>query len=102
MKLRAGECLQCGKCCITYYIYGSMPIWEKIWARYQLWKAGKVLNRENSKCSHLHFRRGTSICLHYDKRPDFCRKYPDTTRLIKGCGYKWVNVKESKGGKHGI
>ena len=92
-KYRIGECLRCGRCCQTKYIYGAMNIFAKINLRFKLWRNKQKFDI-NTQCQHLRFRRGKAICKHYKTRPAHCNKYPEDHKLIEGCGYRIINQKE--------
>ena len=68
MKIRVGECNQCGACCDNE-------------------RARAVMNRLSASgipytvaphfpCYHSHFEDGKCVCEIYNHRPQFCRGFP--------------------------
>ena len=82
-----GACLRCGKCCEADNLLKGLTWFEKfILASHKGIKIFRKL--KGFKCPHLRIRRHKAICKIYDKRPEFCKKYPaDRTELIEGCGF---------------
>jgi Fe-S-cluster containining protein len=100
---RAGECHQCGKCCTNIYlVHGdktidSLALFEDLKGQnpeYAYFKP--VVKAEDGElafqCQHL---QADNTCGIYDKRPDFCRRYPSEHTLLmggklaEGCGYQF-------------
>jgi len=83
---RKGACKRCGKCCQTYYTYGSMKPIEKIIVRIKVFLKGGRIDLKD-KCRYLYFKKGKAICKNYASRPGFCKDFPDVPTNIDGCGY---------------
>ena len=84
---RKGACKRCGKCCQAKFLLNSMNWVEKIIVRIAVILKGKKLDKNTSKCKSLYFKKGKAICKRYDRRPNFCKAFPDAPTNIDGCGF---------------
>lgn len=80
---RIGKCLRCGKCCKLLTLTESDINLKRL--------VEKLGIKKEIKCSHLGYVKGVFVCGIYDRRPDFCRRYPESPEdLIPGCGFRFV------------
>jgi len=85
---RIGWCRRCGRCCQGKYLFESLTILEKLFLRIFLRKKYKFLGK--SGCPYLRYVGKLANCMQYNKRPEFCRKYPAVRGdLIKECGFNF-------------
>lgn len=103
---RSGSCNQCGKCCSNIYlVYGqktidSLEMFEEVKLHNPEYEYFKPIVREDDglvfQCKHL---QADNSCGIYDRRPNFCRKYPSEHSLLmggklaEGCGYRFRLLK---------
>lgn len=89
INIRKGHCQRCGKCCESKTLLGDMSLCEKIF----LWIYLRLIKKVKYKdinCPYLIFINGFAICKQYEKRPWFCKEYPNIKQdLIKNCGYRF-------------
>jgi Fe-S-cluster containining protein len=91
---RSGQCLQCGKCCQTKYLWTTFNPLKKLTTIIKCWIYGKKFDI-NSKCAFLRMHGQRSHCINYKCRPEYCRAYPgEKGELIEGCGYKIFTKEE--------
>ncbi len=104
---RGGECHQCGKCCTNIQLvhgdqtidtlvqYEELKLTNPEYAYFRplvLASAPEQGESLSFECMNL---QADNTCGIYDKRPDFCRRYPSEhtmlmgAKLAEGCGYRF-------------
>ncbi|MFA6971407.1 MAG: YkgJ family cysteine cluster protein [Gallionella sp.] len=92
--LRIGECKRCGRCCKADFLLKACNVWEKIILWFMLRSKGaKMDNLKGFTCPHLAEADGKHVCLTYEHRPEFCKKFPASPRdlIDEDCGFRFVD-----------
>ena len=87
MKVRVGECSQCGKCCDNERAKIVMDRLSALGIPYRV--------APHYPCYHSHYEDGKSICDIYDERPEFCRQFPMSEEDLLDyleCSYRFIEV----------
>ena len=86
---RIGQCKRCGRCCQVKTLWKGLNRKTKIF----LCILRPKLIFTKGRCDHLKFENGMAKCEIYDKRPLFCRLFPDEPADLVDdrCGYKFIS-----------
>ena len=103
---RAGNCLDCGKCCKKIYVQTHRHViqdekeFERLKLLHRFYNYLTVVDKDDTglvfSCSNLD--EETSLCKIHKDRPGICRRYPQEElfkmggELSEGCGYKMLPI----------